>query len=62
MCRAVQLFLVKVAVIVKPCTVSVAYNLNKSPPDANAKLKNQRIIYAQKPIKDCQADVGFCTS
>jgi len=40
----------------------LAYDLSKSPPDVNAKLKNQRTKLVQKLNKDCQADVGFGSS
>jgi hypothetical protein len=36
--------------------------MNKSPPDTNAKLKNQRTKYVLKPNKERQADVGFGSS
>jgi hypothetical protein len=37
----------------------LAYDLNKSPPNTNAQLKNQITKNAQKPNKKRQADVGF---
>ena len=38
------------------------YDLNKSPPDTTAKLKNQRIKNVQKLNEERQADVGFGSS
>jgi hypothetical protein len=40
----------------------LAYDLNKSPPDTDAKLKNQRTKNVQKLNNDCQANVGFGSS
>ena len=37
-------------------------DLNKSPPDTNAQLKNRRTKKAQKSNSDRQADVGFGSS
>ena len=40
----------------------LAYDLSKSPPDTNAKLKNKRTKNVQKMNKERQADVGFGSS
>jgi hypothetical protein len=42
--------------------VRLLYDLNKSPPDTNVKLKNQRTKNVQKLNKERQADVGFFSS
>ena len=42
--------------------VSNRLDLNKSPPDTDAKLKNQRTKNVQKLNKERQADVGFGSS
>jgi len=40
----------------------LAYDLSKSPPDTNAKLKKQRTKFVQEVNKERQADVGFGSS
>jgi len=40
----------------------LAYDLSKSPPVINAKLKNQRTKNVQKLNRKRQADVGFGSS
>jgi hypothetical protein len=40
----------------------LAYDLNKSPLDTNAQLKNKRTKNVQKLNKERQADVGFGSS
>jgi hypothetical protein len=62
MCRAAQKFLSRLQWLSNRVLCPLAYDLNKSPPDTNAQLKNQRTKNVQKPNNEHQADVGFGSS